>query len=317
MNSIPVLTVFRRQLDNAMDTPLIPSFFLPVINGLIGDKLAQNQPKWSIQMSFRVDGQDVPVAELGKSLRGQTVLVFVHGLMADEKIWKDFRFGRKNLSVLHIRYNTGLHISQNGKLFAELMESLQRKYAIKKILLVGHSMGGLVVRSGCFYGQKKSHRWVKRVPVVFLLAVPNAGAAIEKINHVTSFVLRRIARWYLGHVGNLIEQRSNGIKDLRLGFMVDEDWKNEKSKRPGLYQRVQVPPLRGVHYHIILGSLSKDEKSLLARYFGDGLVTPGSAVAKTLLSVSHVKTFPGTGHNALLRRPNVHRYVKGVVKPFL
>jgi hypothetical protein len=115
---------------------------------------------------------------------------------------------------------------------------------------------------------------------------------------------QKLSRWKLGEVGNIIEQRSAGIKDLRQGAMLEEDWKFPRKKR------TPVPPLAGVHYHVLVGSLMENEKSLLARYFGDGLVTQGSAVAKTLLSVSTVKVFSKTGHNSILTDSRVRLYIK-------
>ncbi|MEZ4750856.1 MAG: alpha/beta hydrolase [Bdellovibrionota bacterium] len=77
-----------------------------------------------------------------------------HGLMADEAIWKGFAPKlSKRYSVLHIRYNTGRHISENGKSFCALMNELVRRHSPRKIVLIGHSMGGLVIRSACHYGK--------------------------------------------------------------------------------------------------------------------------------------------------------------------
>lgn len=284
---------------------LQPSFYLPILNGFIGDKLAVKKDSWTIRMAFRVNGEDVEVKDLDKKHIGKNAIVFVHGLMADEKIWKHFLKIEKDLSVFYVRYNTGLHISENGRELARLLEELQTRMKIKKLFLAGHSMGGLVIRSACYYGQKEKYNWVDHVRSVFLIAVPNAGAALEKISHFTSGILSRFARWHFGLIGNILEQRSNGIKDLRLGFMIDEDWKN-----PVGGARLSVPPLPKADYHILIGHLSGNEKSLIAQYFGDGLVTHKSAVGVTLFKVSNIHVFPRTGHNSILASPKLFKYVK-------
>ncbi|MCB0416908.1 MAG: alpha/beta fold hydrolase [Bdellovibrionaceae bacterium] len=291
-----------------MATPL-PSRLNAVLNGLVGDKLESQNNRLAIKMAFRENGKDVAVQDL--DLREHDWVIYVHGLMADEAIWNGFapKLG-KRYSILHLRYNTGRHISENGKSLSELMEELVRRRSPRKIILIGHSMGGLVIRSACHYGKLARCAWVGKVKTIFLIAVPNYGAALEQIGHISTIALKAIAGFYVGHIGALIEQRSNGIKDLRHGAMVDEDWKYGEPAIFSYDKHTPVPPLPGVHYHILVGNLSKEEDSLMAKYFGDGLVTPASAIAETLLRVSTVKIFPQTGHNSILRSRKVHNYVQ-------
>lgn len=283
--------------------------YLPILNGLIGDKLSQFDTKWRISMGFRSQGKDTPITSLSTKTKRKKTVICIHGLMADERVWNVIKEKLQGTtSVLTLRYNTGLHISENGQAFAQLLHKLYQQLDFKELVLIAHSMGGLVVRSACYYGAKKQYPWVKKLSRVFLLAVPNAGSALEKINHATSVVLRTINRFYLGHIGNIMESRSNGIKDLRHGYMLERDW------REGATTRSPLPPVPGVRYHILIGSLAKDEKSLLAKFFGDGLVSPDSAVAQTLLKVSEVKRFSNTGHNAILKHPEVIRYLQEKLK---
>ncbi len=55
--------------------------------------------------------------------------------------------------------NTGLHISDNGRRLAELLDRLDGCWPVpvEEILLVGHSMGGLINRSACHYGMEDGH----------------------------------------------------------------------------------------------------------------------------------------------------------------
>ncbi len=283
--------------------------YLPVINGLIGDKLAVMLDSWAIPMSFRVANKDVSVSEIAKKLKNKNVVIYIHGLMADEKMWKHFHRLDPHFGCLHLRYNTGLHISENGELLNELIRNLYNEVKFKKIHLIGHSMGGLVIRSACYQAQKKNEDWISHLKTVFLIAVPNAGAALEKLTGVTSIILRRIARFHIGKIGNLLEQRSNGIKDLRLGVMLEEDWRHADTSK-----RSPVHPVSGVDYHILVGNLTKDENSLMAKYFGDGLVTRHSAVSATLMQGASVKIFPKTGHNSILNSQSVVDYVLKILK---
>lgn len=286
----------------------------PILNGLVGDQLAEKHQRLAIPMSFRIAGEDVSVNDLEPKVKGKSAVILVHGLMADELVWKYLGARlEKTFTVLYVRYNSGLHISQNGKMLSGLLDKLSRSTRCKRLLLAGHSMGGLVIRSACYYGVKRGLGWTRQVPLIFLISVPNAGAALEQLGHLVSYTLRKIAKWHLGTVGNILEQRSDGIKDLRSGAMVDADWKQATANLVGHPGRTPVPPMAGVKYHILVGSLSRNEKSMMTKYFGDGLVTPTSAVAQTLLKVSQIKIFPKSGHNSLLKDRRVYRYVKNAL----
>lgn len=66
---------------------------------------------------------------------------------------------------IYLHYNTGLHISTNGRDFALLMEVLLHEWPhpIEQLTVLGHSMGGLVARSACHYASLARHAWAKRL----------------------------------------------------------------------------------------------------------------------------------------------------------
>ena len=78
---------------------------------------------------------------------------------------------------------------------------------------------------------------------VVLLGVPNSGANLEVIANLTSAAL-----WSLPHpvtrlIGAGLDRRSEGIKDLRWGAVLDEDWVERDpgaTERPERH-RVRVP----------------------------------------------------------------------------
>ncbi|MDT0496259.1 hypothetical protein RM530_02610, partial [Algiphilus sp. W345] len=49
-------------------------------------------------------------------------------------------------SVLYLRYNSGRHVSENGRELARLLEVLVAQWPspLREIDLIGHSMGGLL-----------------------------------------------------------------------------------------------------------------------------------------------------------------------------
>ena len=341
-------------------------FFLPVLNGALGDQLAARHDPRAIRMSFRQDGRDVAVADL--ALRGprQKTLVFVHGLMGDELIWQTgfgdapghCRYGPRlaraaGVRALYLRFNSGRHLSENGRALSALLTELVAAYpaAIGELVLVGHSLGGLVIRSAGYYAAREELKvkseglkddawergaadevltfnsslltqpapWLAHLRAIFLLGTPNDGSWLEQNSHFTARLLRRIDLFPTRFLSNALNQRSNGIKDLRRSVLVDEDWQDAPADGPAP-PRTPVPLLPGVAYHILMGSwLKTNRPAALRQYFGDGLVGRRSAQGAEIFG-NEAALPPGTSvrtaefgqqhHGGLLTHPEVYQYLK-------
>jgi pimeloyl-ACP methyl ester carboxylesterase len=372
---------FRRALGAIGRTALLPvrgasylvrsgkahqHFFLPVLNGALGDQLAARFDPRAIRMSFRRGGQDVAVADLRLNEPHQKTVVFVHGLMGDELIWQtgfqdppgSRRYGPRlaeetRVRALYVRFNSGLHLSENGRELSRLLTELVDTYpdAIGELVLVGHSMGGLIIRSAGHYGQLRvkseevrvaapdttvtttskqlltpnsqlltqTAPWLAHLRSVFLIGTPNDGSWLEQNSHLTARLLERINLFPTRFLSKALNQRSNGIKDLRFSILVDEDWQDAHANdlTP---PRTPVPPLPGVRYHILIGAwLRSTRPSALREYFGDGLVGKGSAHGHAtfgdegaLPAGASVRTavFSQQHHGGLLTHPEVFQYLK-------
>lgn len=310
-------------------------YVLPAVNGVIGDKLAEMKDPRAIPMSFRLNGADASVSELISALaekKTRTLVVFVHGLMADEVLFQKISDGpgygprladHEGVSSLYVRYNSGRHISENGQDLSQLLEELTNAAGkkLERLVIVAHSMGGLVSRSAGYYGSIGKASWVKKLSDLVLIGVPNDGSFLEKFGHLATFILAQIWNYPTRLVGRIANERSSGIKDLRWGFMVDEDWKQENADALTGVKRVPVPPLPGVRYHVLLGSLTKDIDSPLGMYFGDGLVGTRSAAGASFSlpsepgkPVIEFRAFPETGHISLLNHEDVYAYIEQAVR---
>jgi pimeloyl-ACP methyl ester carboxylesterase len=287
-----------------------------VLNGLIGDSLEEEKHPLAVEMEL-----------LGKD-QGSRLCILVHGLFDNEHTWMFSRGPRRDYGALlkkdlgftplYLRYNTGLHISTNGQKLAQLLTRLFKKHPrpIREIIFIGHSMGGLVIRSACYYGKKKKAPWVPKVKKIFFLGTPHLGTDWEKIGHVTSVILQMIPNFVTKGIASLGNRRSAGIKDLRFGYLLDEDWQGQKDK---IWHdnRHPVSLLEGVDYYLIASTLAKQSKNFFSEYFGDGLVPSRSASGKSIYKElvlpflpHHCKTVKGLSHKGLTHHHRVYQQIK-------
>jgi pimeloyl-ACP methyl ester carboxylesterase len=267
---------------------------LGALNGVAGDRLARDHPDLALELTVRRGGRNVALdadslTEAFPDATGKLV-VFVHGLCGTDDGWRWAAPGageaggrpygarlRDELGYtpIYVRYNTGLHVSDNGRRLAAVLEELATGWPaeVREIALVGHSMGGLVARSACRYGELEDRRWTGRARHVFCLGTPHLGAPLEKAANVASWPLNRLPETR-PFADLFFNRRSAGIKDLRFGSCIEEDWCECEDPDEFLRDRcTEVPFLPGATYYFVgatltggrdgLGSLAGD---LLVRY---------------------------------------------------
>jgi triacylglycerol lipase len=254
------------------------------------------------------------------------ICVLIHGLTNNETIWafpdeEDYgKFLQKDFAYtsFYLRYNTGLHISDNGKLLAEKMQQLMDNYPInlKEITFITHSMGGLITHSACFYAQLQKLNWTSKIKNIFLLATPHLGSFVEKFANVTTNILEKVPNWHTRMVGKLINLRSAGIKDLRFGYLTEEEWKNEDPDKLLKNNKSPVKKLTNVNYYVISARLTKQEKHWASYLFGDLLVSRKSATGRSKnleefnFSPENTHEFAKTYHFELNTRIEVYEKIK-------
>lgn len=268
-----------------------------MLNGAIGDKL-QNTPL-GIEMNFYAEGNLVALDKeslLARYAQPDSVIstkicVLIHGLTHNETAWE---FADKSdygsllaqdlqYTPFYLRYNTGLHISNNGKELAAILEELYQHYPveIEEICIIAHSMGGLVTHSACHYAQENGFEWTKKIKNIFLLATPHLGSYLERLANVVTSILEQVPNWQTRLVGKAINLRSAGIKDLRFGYIREDDWKDKNPDQFLQNDKVPAQKLSGVSYYVISGRLTEDEKHCISQLFGDILVSTQSAGANS------------------------------------
>ena len=131
-----------------------------------------------------------------------------------------------------------------------------------------------------------------------LIGVPNTGAHLEATVNTVSAALWALPVPATRLLGLGLDRRSAGIKDLRFGAIVDQDWLEQD---PGTRTRVhphRILRLRRARYLTIAGSVTADPKHPLAGVIGDALVTSSSAGGLTG-QAGVEELFPNATHHVL------------------
>ena len=176
------------------------------ITGLTGDRLEEEHSPLAQPMAVRVAGEPVALEPEAVATAfpdaTRRIVVFIHGLMTTEFSWAlggRERFGDRlareiGCTPVYVRYNTGRHISENGRSLCELIDQLLAAWPVDvdEVALVGHSMGGLVARSACCHAAEADADWARLVKQSVSLGTPHMGAPLEQAVHVLSAGLARL-----------------------------------------------------------------------------------------------------------------------------
>jgi hypothetical protein len=289
-------------------------FVVSAVNGLIGDRLVADGSPLAIEMGVRHQGRDVPVD--GPALAAaypdasDALVVFVHGLCETEHYW-DRRsrprpadggtqpsYGRRlaadeGWSSVYVRANTGLPIAESGVALSALLTRLVDAWPapVRRIALVGHSMGALIVRAACAVTTPDDRDWTRHVTDVVLLGAPNLGSPVERTIARGVRTFHRVPE--LSPFARIFDQRSLGVLDLHDG-PADEV--------------AHVPHAR---YHLVAATLTRSPRHPLAATVGDLLVPYRSAAGllpngEEIFPGADVLHVPGADHFDLLNHDDVY-----------
>ncbi len=300
---------------------------LAALNGVVGDYLDETNNPLAIEMSFR-HGAPRSDDESTEASSGdaRTLLVMVHGSCMNDQQW--LRSGHDHGAALardlgyrvaYLHYNSGRHISTNGAEFANALEHLvsESPTPLDEIVIVAHSMGGLVARSACHAAERAELAWRKKLRALVFLGTPHHGSPLEHGGNWVN-VLLGISR-YSAPIGRLAKIRSAGVTDLRFGNVLDEHWQGRGRFEPGQDQRHPLPLPAGVACYAIAGT---SQTGGIGELSGDGLVPVDSALGvhkKPALTLAFPKEHQWTGkgmlHLDLLNRTEVYDRVLSWISP--
>ena len=311
---------------------------LAILNGAHGDLLDRETPALATSMGLRQAGAVVPVdrdaLQAAYPAGSGRLAVFLHGLTETEGAWcfkSEHHHGRAGvtygtlleqdlgLTPLFVRYNTGLHISDNGRRLADLLDRLVEAWPVpvQDLVLIGHSMGGLVARSALHQaggGTDAGRPWTRLVRDTVTLGTPHLGAPLERGVHALTHTLARLPE--TRPLAKLLAARSVGIKDLRRGTLVEDDWSGRDldARTPGTH--THVPLHDGARHFVVLATLTADPTTRTADLLGDLLVPPRSASGdsgdddRLAFPPDHVHRLGRLHHFDLLNHPHVYAQIR-------
>ena len=224
----------------------------------------------------------------------ESIVVFVHGLWGHEDQWHaDYRAAAndRGFANLSARFTSGLAIDESARQLARALDDLVRTWPVppQRLVLVGHSMGGLVISEALH--QSPSAPWVPLVSDVVTLGSPFLGAPLERAARTALGLAGRSS--VVAPIVRLGDHRSVGIKDLGDGIHSAPE------------------PMR---HHAVFASLGQGPEALVSRLLGDGMVPIRSAHRPRGATSVTVHSISGAGHLHLLGHPGVTKVLIAVLE---
>jgi pimeloyl-ACP methyl ester carboxylesterase len=287
------------------------------INGLVGDHMVALDNDLAVPMALYtatvadeytdqygplpVDPEELRAVVCDHPERDLTRLVlFVHGLGETEHAWRLYGeasagegyaeavASRTGATPLLLRYNTGLRIADNGAALSLMLTDVWNRWPepVRRLDLVGHSMGGLVLRHACHHAVRTGQPWVGAVRRMIYLGSPHRGAPLA---HRVDQLATQLSRWSRAKSwGEFLDRRSAGIRDLVAGVSDTE-----------------VPLLAHASHHAVAACITRSAHGPLANALGDLLVPVDSAGG----AISDVEPLTSSHHFHLLNDPDVHDHL--------
>jgi pimeloyl-ACP methyl ester carboxylesterase len=280
------------QTDSAAVESYSHQAFLAALNGVVGDRLAEDNNPLATIMSLRY-------ARGASSAIKSNILLVIHGLCMNDLQWTSTHEGVETnhaeavanahgFTPIYLRYNTGKSIEENGAELSLKLEALISTWptVINEINVLAHSMGGLVIRSAMHHADQSASKlqWRKNLKRIAFLGTPHHGAPLEKAGHWIDLLLGSTP--YSKPFVALTKLRSVGINNLRDGLT------HSLPKKVALLA--------------VAGCATAKRNKATDHISGDGLVSVNSALGTDLgFKQEDTRVFLKMNHMQLLSRPEV------------
>lgn len=301
---------------------------IAALNGVLGDYLAETGNPLALTMQWRSKGKILAAEKAALQAAfpkpSGKVLVLIHGLCMSDRQWlrdgHDHGAGLAHdlgYTPVYLRYNSGLHISANGREFSAMLESLLAAWPVpvEDLVILTHSMGGLIARSAVHYGKAAGQHWPEQLRSLVFLGTPHHGAPLERGGHWVDTILG--VSPYTAPFMRLGKIRSAGITDLRFGDLRDEDWRGHEQHKRTKAAKHALPLPTATNCYAIAATTGDKPGDLNDRILGDGLVPVTSALGRHTnpvldLAIPAARQWVGYGinHMDLLSSADVYARIK-------
>jgi hypothetical protein len=312
------------QLDALKSETFERAAVIAALNGVMGDRLQASANPLATLMSLRWQGRVISAAAppLANEVTGK-ILVVIHGLCMNDLQWTAQHKGKPinhasaicaalGYTPLYVRYNSGLHVSDNGAELARQLEDVLGDWPVplQELSVLAHSMGGLVMRSAVNSATQAGLQWRRHLKHIVFLGTPHHGAPLERAGNWIDVILGSTP--YSRPFAKLGQLRSAGVTDLRYGHVLDADWQGHDRFRRRPDSRTPLPLPEGVACFTVAATLVAKRSALADRLLGDGLVPLPSALGQHTDAQRQLHFVPDyqriayrTSHMQLLSSPEV------------
>lgn len=313
---------------HCLDSSPAREALVAALNGVLGDYLAVSENSLAITMHLRRQGRPL---ELSRSALAAAiaepsgkVVVLVHGLCMNDLRWA--RNGHDHgaalerdlgFTAVYLHYNSGLHVSANGREFANMLDALAAAWPVPLVefCIIAHSMGGLVARSAHHYASAAGYRRSGKLRAMVFLGTPHQGVPLARVGEWLERLWDKTP--YTAPFARLGKLRSSGIADLRHGYLRDEDWQARDRFAEDRASRAPLALPADVQCFTIAATLARARAPLRERLIGDGLVPVPSALGRhrdrrfaLAFPESHQRIVYGANHLDLLNRAAVYQQIR-------
>ncbi len=215
--------------DVAGSPPWLEDAALGLVNGVFGDRLQANTAP--LDLGFVLRHRDAYLTSPPPSRDDRpSLVVLVHGLATTEWSWclgaqayhgdPAATFGTLlerdlGLEPVYTRYNTGRPVADNGAALSAQLEELTAAWDPERIVLVAHSMGGLVSRSAGDAANEAGHTWPTRWSDLVTLSTPHLGAPLAAMADLGARGFGSLESPATQVLARILESRSPGIQELK------------------------------------------------------------------------------------------------------
>ena len=176
-------------------------------------------------------------------------------------------------------------------------------------------MAGLGASSAANYGSSYSEPWIQQLRYIFCRGSPSLGAPLGKGANILSSVLGVFDTAGAQVPAEILNARSAGIKDLRFGYTIEDEWSGENPDGFLEDNRHDAPLLDDVGYYSIAATVTHNPKHPMGILLGDLLVRLPSAAGHTSKPTRRIpfhsgQILSGMTHLHMANHPEVYQVIR-------